>query len=486
MPEGRQPIEAWFDSGDIPTGSEFAKAIAQGVARSSLLVILTDAYASREWCREEILLAKEHQRPVVVIDALDGCETRSFPYLGNVPRIRWSGDPQQGIDLLLKETLRHLHDTALLNACKLNGDLVFARSPELATLVGLAPGTTILYPDPPVGHGEGKRLDKTGVVFTTPLQRVASERSLAKMPIVLSMSESTDIVRRGMDPLHLDGCMLDISRHLLLKGATLAYGGHLGAEGYTQRLFELVRTHNDLEGVAPFERIVNHRGWPLPRLSVAERAKLNAVCKTTLLPRPADVDETLHPDFVKEPGFFAAELSPLHRYAWARGMTEMRAYQADRARSGVAARIVIGGSFGPTVKVGEDGTRQEKWYASRIPGVLEEVLLSLQQGQPVFLVGAFGGVAALVIDLLRGIDRPEATWDYQQRAPHAPAMRALYEQRGPAWIDYPEIVAQLRARGPQGINPLLSDAEQQELFDAVHPARITELILRGLGRLNRV
>jgi len=49
---------------------------------------------------------------------------------------------------------------------------------------------------------------------------------------------------------------------LLLKGATLAYGGHLGSEGYTQMVFELVRANNNLEGVQPFERIVNHRGWP--------------------------------------------------------------------------------------------------------------------------------------------------------------------------------------------------------------------------------
>ena len=39
---------------------------------------------------------------------------------------------------------------------------------------------------------------------------------------------------------------------------------------------------------------------------------------------------------------------------------------------------------------------------SRIPGVLEEIVLSVKAGQPVFLIGAFGGVAKLVIDLIRG------------------------------------------------------------------------------------
>ena len=78
--------------------------------------------------------------------------------------------------------------------------------------------------------------------------------------------------------------MLDLSRYLLVIGATLAYGGHLGGEGYTQKLFELVRAHNSLEGVLPFERIVNHRGWPLPRLTVEQLSELNQVSKTVQLP----------------------------------------------------------------------------------------------------------------------------------------------------------------------------------------------------------
>lgn len=83
-----QPIESWVDSGNIPPGDNFAKAIENGIKESSLLVVLTDNYASREWCKTEVLLAKEQQRPIVVVDALQHYEVRSFPYLGNVPAIR--------------------------------------------------------------------------------------------------------------------------------------------------------------------------------------------------------------------------------------------------------------------------------------------------------------------------------------------------------------------------------------------------------------
>ncbi len=478
-----EPVEAWVDSGSIPSGSEFAEAIEQGVERTSLLVVLTDQYATREWCRREVLLAKEHQRPIVVIDTLKDHEVRSFPYLGNVPVVHWNGDPHVGIDLLLKDTLRHLHAAAVLKRTSQPGDVVRLRPPELATLVGLPPGAAVLYPDPPVGAEEARLLARTNVTCTTPLERLAVDRRLPGKVIALSMSESTDVSRYGLDQLHLESTMLELSRYLLIKGATLAYGGHLGATGYTQRLFELVRAHNQRDQAQPFERIVNHRGWPLPRLSKDQRSELKPVAQTTELPRPADVDETLHADFTSSPAFFPGSRSPAHRFAWARGMTEMRRFQADQARSGVCARIVLGGTFGPTVKVAEDGTRSEQWYSSRIPGVLEEVLLSVQAGQPVFLIGAFGGAARLVIDLLEGRARPEATWAYQQRAPFAPEMKALYEQRGLEWWDYPDMVQFLRDKGLTGVNRLLTPDEHRELFETIDAVRMVEIVLGGVGEV---
>jgi hypothetical protein len=477
-----QPIEAWVDSGDILAGASFADEIEKGVEKTSLLVVLTDNYATREWCREEVLLAKEHQRPIAVIDALSKYEARTFPYLGNVPRLRWDGDPQPGIDLVLKETLRHLHAEAILRRQKQPGDIVFQRPPELATLVGLDRGTSVLYPEPPVGAGEARRLARTGVTVATPLQRLSEQEPFTGKLIALSMSESTDIGRNGFDEIHLDAAMAEISRYLLIKGATLAYGGHLGKEGYTQQLFEIVRTHNNVDGVKPFERIVNHRGWPLPKLDVKARAALKQTSRTIELPRPADLDESLHPDFIANPAFFSSAKSAAHRFAWARGMTEMRKLQVDKA-NGVVARIVLGGTFGPTPKVAEDGTKSTTWYSGRIPGVLEEVLLSAIAGQPVFLIGAFGGAAALAIDLLQGKHRPEATWEYQKQAPFAVEMRELYERRGLEWLDYPEITALMQRKGVAGINPLLTEAEHLELFRTVDPFRMVETILQGLNRL---
>ena len=447
-----QPIEGWVDSGDIPGGSEFTREIAAGVAHTSLLVVLTDNYATREWCREEVLLAKRYPRPIAIVDALSHYEPRSFPYLGNVPRVRWNGDPQTGIDLLLKETLRNLHATHVLRRFRNRATRSFHAPRSWRRWLdgsGCAGAVSRSAGGSWGSEAAGQDWDQGG----DPLERLAADRSLRGKRIALSMSESTDIEACGLDPLHLDACMLEVSRYLLIKGATLAYGGFLGPAGYTQRLFDLVLAHNSLEGVAPVERIVNYRGWPLPRLSIAKRAEVKKVALEQELPRPADLDEKLHSDFREAPEFFPAERSPEHRFAWARGMTEMRRFQADAAKSGVVARVVLGGTFGPTMKVAEDGTRSERWYAGRIPGVMEEVLLSVLAGQPVFLIGAFGGAARLVIDLAEGRARPEATWEYQKRAPFAPEMKELYLKRGLEWMDYPEIAALFREKGLGGIRP---------------------------------
>jgi hypothetical protein len=503
-----QPVDAWVDSGEIETGSKFAEDIAAGIQCTSLLAILTDNYSSREWCREEIMLAKEHQRPIAVIDALTSHEVRSFPFLENVPKLRWNDSAEQCVDLLLKETLRHLHTRAVLEQFKRPGDTVFLRPPEPATLLGVAPGSVILYPDPPLGVGELKRLSKTNLPFTTPLQRSGEKRSLAGKLVALSMSESTDIARHGQDGLHLEQTMLELSRHLLIRGASLAYGGHIGSDGYTQRLFELVRTHNDRKDVEPFQRIVNHRGWPLPKLPKSKLAELIPVSTLIPIARPMDVDESLNPVFVPEPEvYFPADPSAEHRYAWCRGMTEMRALQADHSRSKVIARVVLGGTFGPTLKAGEEGQpAKQQWYAGRMPGVLEEVLLSLQAGQPVFLIGAFGGAAKLVIDLLLGRSHAAARWDFQSHAPFAEAARALYALRAQKWWYYDDEVRvdglpvddsrsireflaqawQPRAdRGWEtGINPLPA-AQNMELFETVDVSRIVELLHHGLSLATR-
>jgi hypothetical protein len=485
-----QPIDGWFDSGDIDGGSKFEKAIEEGVQGSILVTVLTDLYSTREWCRKEIILAKEKQRPIVVINALKDLEIRGFPYLGNVPTIRWKTPEQRtksddealdtdnergAILLLLKEAVRQLHSRLVLEAQKRPDDTVMINPPELFTVAG-CDKKAFLYPDPPLGKVEQDALvSRAKVTIETPLQRFTMDRPLTRRKIAVSLSESGDEAHYGFDLLHLDREAIEISRYLLLAGATICYGGHLGDKGYTKALFELVRSH-PVETMAPIERIHNYVGWPLP-LSVAEKSEYKSDAKFKRIGRPDGLSEVDDPAFVEKVESFIPPSGALNRYAWACGMTEMREVQTRD----VEARVVLGGKTGPTTTAQPDGGRQIKWYNGRIPGVLEEVLCSMKAEQPVYLVGGFGGCARLVADVLQGKSRKELTWDFQKNAPDASEMQKLYESRGPKWWSYQDMDDFIRDKGIAGLNNGLSPDENRELFETGNTETIVTLILKGLG-----
>jgi len=478
--DNRQPVRAWIDSGAIPGGSRFAEEIEAGVEDSALLILATRHYGTRPWCRREILLAKRHQRPFVVVDALTGVESRSFPYAGNAPKLRWeAGAAERAVDLVLKETLRHQHARLMLARMQRASDVVLAAPPELATVVRLPRGSAVLYPDPPLGDEEMEELAPLDLTVETPLQRAAEGRALAKMPVALSISASPDLARHGLTAKHLDAALIEISRQLLVRGAVLEYGGHLGAEGYTLALFDMAREYAALSGLPPAERIVNDVGWPLPleTLPPEVRAKNQRVGIFRRIARPEGVEDLEPATFVEEPEFFPAD-SPERRYAWARGMSAMREFQCGSAR----ARILLGGQTGALT----DGSPVDKWYSSRIPGVIEEALLSLRHGQPLYVVGAFGGAAAMVAELLEG-RRPAAfTWTFQHQAPHAEGMLTLYHQRGPAWEEYEQMAEFFADTGVDGLaaQNRLSAEQNRELFGCRDVGRIVELLLTGLTRLD--
>ena len=479
--QATQPVHTWVDSGQIGPGKSFKNSIESAVKTSALMVLATAAYSGRPWCRREVLLAKKHGRPVVVVDGLNGVDVRSFPYVGNVPVISWDADgARRAVDFLLKEIVRIEHTKLVMKNQSQPGDVVLSSPPELLTLAPLAAGATILYPDPPLSDEEEEALAPLGKKLTTPLQRVGKHRTLDKQRISLSISESSDIERFGLLPEQLDDAMIEISRHLLARGAILAYGGHIGSEGYTRALADLVAAHQGLSTLPQLQRIENYVGWPLPyaKMPVARKAELVNLLTFIRTSRPDGVEKFDEKTFLTEPNYFPAD-SPERRYAWARGMTAMR----ERQSKETMARIVIGGKVGPTETAQINGGHQLSWYSGRIPGVIEEALCTLQAGRPLYLCGAYGGAAALLIDLLKGRARDDFTWNYQKRAPHAEAMREIYEQEKTPWLDYPAMTTYLSGLGVAGLSRLngLSENQNQALFRTRDVPSLVGLLLEGLG-----
>jgi hypothetical protein len=355
------------------------------------------------------------------------------------------------------------------------GDDILPAGPELVTVVHRKT-QPVLYPDPPLGPEELAVLSMAGVQVETPLERHARENDLRARSLVvaLSVSEAEDLAKFGLRRPHLDSIFLEISRYLLVAGIRLAYGGHLKAGGYTVRLADLLRDPivdqlrgEPASGAALPAELVTYLAWPTP-CSVQDEARLGPLVEVRRCDRPADVDETLDSSFVPLPTVEILVDTPARRFAWARGLTVMR----ERQTSEVAARVIVGGRLGPT---GEG-------YKGRMPGVLEEAILSIRAERPVYLIGAFGGCARLVVDCLDGVARPELTWDYQRTAAYSEELRRLYQERRQAWDEYENIAAFLRECGIAGLKNGLTVEENRVLASTRSAERIIELVLRGVQR----
>jgi|SRR5271165_575668 len=172
-------VDMYFDSSDTIAGARFDSQFQCAIEQGVFLALVTDAYHMRRWCQWELLLAKKLQRPILIWDRSEKGNSRSFPYLGNVPVVRATdvnssappGNPEieELLLALLLEALRMRvwkdYASARIADQQRQGQLkevvLFARPPELTDIAyhRSADGArTIVYPDPPIGQDERELL----------------------------------------------------------------------------------------------------------------------------------------------------------------------------------------------------------------------------------------------------------------------------------------------------------------------------------------
>lgn len=161
-------IEPFVDANDLTGGELFTDELEAEIAEATLLVIHTDAYGSRPFCRWEILRAKFHRRPIYIVHRLKQGEGRVFPYGGNAPLLVVNDLNQETIDNILLAAMTtvlrglvwgRLAD-AVIASKGLQDTLTLARTPELVDLAHIKMRKTapsprmIVYPDPPLSDEE--------------------------------------------------------------------------------------------------------------------------------------------------------------------------------------------------------------------------------------------------------------------------------------------------------------------------------------------
>lgn len=169
-------LRHFFDANDLQPGVDWDAELRSQASSSALLALRTDLYATREWCQREMLLAKLHGMPVVILEALFAGEERGSFLMDHVPRnpVRedegtWRRpDVRRGLNIIvdecLKRSLWHLQKELAKTRSDLDIDWWASHAPEPVTLTGWikeqeglkrgGQGLRILHPDPPLGPEE--------------------------------------------------------------------------------------------------------------------------------------------------------------------------------------------------------------------------------------------------------------------------------------------------------------------------------------------
>lgn len=181
-------MDTFFDANDIATSHRFdTQIIEQFDENTAVIAVLSDKYATREWCKLEISTAKRNRCPLVVVLQIEKGEIRSFPYLGNVPTLLWNNNLQDIIDLILIQVLnarfsqKYLDKHIKLYRLKKEYQcMIYSNPPELFNYLDILAEDKknekkvglVIYPDPPLAGEEQKILQEVmpDVIFTTPLQ----------------------------------------------------------------------------------------------------------------------------------------------------------------------------------------------------------------------------------------------------------------------------------------------------------------------------
>jgi len=285
------------------------------------------------------------------------------------------------------------------------------------------------------------------------------KRETGKHPSIgISISDSPELDALGFTPMYVQDAMVEIARYLLVSNCRLVYGGDLRKDGYTYTLAALAKQYS-----TPFDlsrcKVTNYFAWPI-------HLRMSRIYKSEFKDNNIGIEELdLYPGAGVDPAVFLEWNDLPSKVIWAKSFTAMR----EAIVKATAARIFIGGPV--------------SGFRSVIPGIVEEALLAMREGQPVYLCGAFGGATRAVIDaVLNGVSEPLSE-AFQLRDGKFKEFYEYWNAREPdRRIDYVAICKELKNYGLSGVcrSNGLEEEENRRLFVTPHIPEMICLILKGL------
>ena len=365
-------IADFFDIYSIEYSEDFEEKIKEEIAPSIFVAFWTDNYTLSEVCKDEVILAKQHNIPIVTINCLQNKDSIAFPYMFNNLVINCNVDFEDTIKEILLEAVRFFNNKNRLENFKTIHSLEqFSTTAKRVEALDLLQYNKVLYPDPPIGKYERALLKGE---FITPNEFFSSLNLNKK--IAISVSETNDF-DNGVSIEHLQDIVVELVRFLLLSANNIIYGGDIRYSlglNFAEIIFNLAKKYATKKPA-----VIN----PLPS---EYYKKLDDKIKATYHNIIEFID--LGDDLSK--------------------MREAMAKIED-------ARVIIGG--------------KTTNYKGKYPGVLEEAYYTLKANKPLYIIGAFGGVAKKIAQIKEGIDIKEwQKFDIYETIKKSPLNNGLSEE----------------------------------------------------------
>jgi SLOG-like protein/TIR domain-containing protein len=480
-------IAAFLDEHDIRPGENWHEKL-RGALRegAAMLAIVSDAYASRPWCREELRRFREPRResrtgtfaanwwlpPVFILDDLRGRATRSMFEVGSAPAARWNPDRAlEIVDQLIRDILIAAQQRARAKnvgqMMKRKGPLVINWVPDTWTLLVLRKLTglnkrlkKVIYPGDGLPKVELERLQSVfGDIrfrsFEEELFKIKTsgrKRAGTRRVVVFSVSKplDSDLLRRGFTPAHLDDLVLRVARLVLRWNADVAYGGQ-PMKGFTSSL-------KDDSGTVVLEpRLINYLGWPwADKLTSTQIANDLGACRYVKIECPGEIAATAS----EENRFHQITAATYTRRAILDGPhTDLDGKPIGRR----VAQVIFGGKL-----INFQGV---------LPGILEEAMIAESFGVGLFVIGGFGGAAEALARFLATTE----PWPPQMLANYKSGEVELATMQKNAFEQLKERFSDVRQR--KDLKNGLTWDENRELMQTSDGAKIVSLISKGISGL---
>lgn len=456
-------LNSFYDANDILDGYSFGDQIKENLKKSLLIILETSTYSDREWCRIEAIVGKENYVPTVVVSLFNGMIPRTFPYLGNTPKIRFDANWDEVICLLLRTALDKYYEERYLENFSQANSKVIPMMPEFINIGKVDGVNQILYPEPPLGNEElevVKRQFPT-ITFNTPSQIFAASRFLEGNNVAISISESPDSSSLGIGKAMFEDLSVELARHLLVSGAHLVYGGDLRPDGFTELFKDLAYQYGIYEKDKTLKNyFTNYLAWPIyigmTPATQAEYKSCRVHCQKAAIPDtiPVALRDLMVPPTTVE-----------NMYYWAESLRAMR----QEMESHIDARIILGGRI--------------TGFKGYMPGLYEEATYAAKANHPLFLLGGFGGASARLIQLIKGETSSEELFAECCSNHHSYQDFVSYLDKEKEEMNFKAL--DVFSNNMDVLKNGLSKEDNERLFVTTNVTEIIALVLKGLHTLGR-